>query len=199
MDILFHETYPVGKININNINCKCSKCEIVKKNIQLGKYIHYTKDLNLDNNSFIELKPNITSTGGFCKPNNVLWCSGGTWLFDQYCEQNHLDENDIIQEKVLVIDTEKHPLKNIIIVDDIHKFQQFNKLFLKGQKINWDLVKEKCDAVAFIFRKTRELIDETNLLKKIKHGWYSGFDVETLIIFDTKCIDGIMNIENVSF
>ena len=88
------------------INCQCKKCSIVNENMKNGIWYHFTNNIPLiTEGNLLDIFPNdkinsITIRG---KPKNVIWCSAGSWLFDPYHDQIHYSNNDVISERVLLI------------------------------------------------------------------------------------------------
>lgn len=204
--------------------CGCYKCNIVRQNLLEDKWIHLTSDPAPDGelpNDFFR-DPVLKKDFGN-KPEGCIWFSAGSWLYDPYHDGHDYEDNNdphhnTSEHNVVVV---KSPI-NILRITTFNELCSFHDKYSKhmcecirqykkyeciNQKcitethkiyhINWSKVKnDGYYGVAFTFKKILELRDYDFDCEKSKYlNWHNGFDVESLCIFDTKALNGLIKKE----
>jgi hypothetical protein len=138
------------------------------------------------------------------KPKGALWFSSGSYFFDPY----HTFDNEVhgppkdtkTIEKCIMAEKPKK-IKEINTFKDLDDF--VNKYHLMKPDgsgpdysgINWnkvynDSLKEGFLGIAFNFCKVSHISDKYDVLK---FGWHNGYDVESLLIFNTDALEGCLS------
>jgi len=149
------------------------------------------------------------------KPENVAWFSHGRWLFDSYCDstcEDHyeslsesltssstlfaLSRKDLVLEKLVVLETGSQikafelkysqPLEGYDSVASSNN--KFARRFLLMHGIDWDRVRS--DGYSGC------IIDVNRQHPIVCDSFVSGYDVESLFIWDWSCVTGIARIES---
>lgn len=172
------------------ITCTCHRCQKVRDNIKNDLWYHSslsTISLPLgqtDNlfNLFPLDKKTKESTG---KPNNVIWCSAGTWIYNPYHE-DYVCGGDlsITSNRCLLIKDIADA--NVLRIKTIEDLLVFGKTY-GTSKIKWDIIRSNYDAVSIEFCKFYCISDDKKLWKKC--DWQLNYDVESLMIFNKKAFN----------
>ncbi len=178
----------------------------LKEEIEYIEIIDVTKkDITFDHitplkNVFDEI--DITKLDIDYKPKKILWFSRGSWLYDPYHDNADCKKHNtnIHNENGFFIKSPNNILR-ITNIEQLDKFidnysvkkvnyYNYNNIYIK---IDWNKVREvsKCYGVAFEFCKVEELVGFKKSLDP-KYYWYSGFDVESLCIWDLRAFDNIV-------
>jgi len=119
------------------------------------------------------------------KPENGIWFSGGSWLFDPYSDQNHDSLGD--RNPIKIIQTSKP--EKILVIKDMSDLESFEEKYLvKGEKfvfdyINWNKVRDDgWYGVATHFRKVYHHLG----INDNRHQWQWSWDVESLVVWDLR-------------
>lgn len=179
--------------------CSCKCCHQVSLNAKSNTWFHSGKirgkigDIVSD---YFESRPGKFGVGSKPYEGNDIWFSNGSWLFDCYCEGSHDDTYNY------GFDYPKVKITNPINILQVNKRKELIEFVRKYGRnrgpdeywvvIDWDKIyADGYYGLSFGFRKLRHLgIDGFNSL----FSWHLGFDVESLIIFDTRAFDNTVEI-----
>lgn len=134
------------------------------------------------------------------KPFDCVWFSHGSWFVDSYNESNgRCEYHRDCEEEIMKGFAIQNP-KNILHVntkEQLEKFideyegkdEKFTDVF--SSVINWNKIKENgYYGVSFGFKHVSE-IGYNNFPMKSRYSWHSGFDVESLCIWDLRAFDNL--------
>lgn len=117
----------------SQLGCKCDLCNLVAQRLAQGVWVHYgcgkyESEAHLPigkiavNNLF---RPNgdlsHDSSEHGLKPTKSIWFSGGTWLYDPYCEGGHNSLPPPSKSKVVVV---RNP-KKILTITNFEELNMF--------------------------------------------------------------------------
>jgi hypothetical protein len=187
--------------------CTCKKCLFVKKNIEIGKWIHLPNqkidfDKIFDKIPVTEyFHPPKLALSVTIKPIGVIWFSAGSWLYNKFedaCKKN--DDIKIIKYNVITL---KNPV-NILKIKNIEDFILFCKKYIKEKYIDWkQIYDEGYYGVSFLFTKYYYLYNTHKEFEEMEKNnnifnWHNSFDVESLCIFDLRAIEGKLIYEEIN-
>src|SRR3989338_2217126 len=131
------------------INCNCNKCINVKLNMENGIWYHLSdspklKSMNLgDTGNLYDLFPDSIlglKKDNFIilsKPQNTIWCSAGSWLYDCYHEGDH-DEIAVDINCLKITINDNNYQRKILRIRNIDELTDFNNNYLLTYNIDWE-------------------------------------------------------------
>ena len=181
--------------------CVCIHCQKTRERMNKGVWLHdfggfrrlqqlvdeYGKEVPTRSFFTVDFGPDELHPGP--KPKQCIWFSAGSWLFDNEAHGSEVheetDEASLFESRVIQIES-PHNVVKLSTLQDVRDFEQKYAVDETRKEIDWRRVKEDgYFGVMTTFRK----ISHLSLNEKDDIGnWHSGWDVESLAVWDFRAL-----------
>jgi hypothetical protein len=184
------------------IKCECKLCAKVRTNIEQFQWYHLSR---LDTTQWqvgssgelSSIYPNHKSQKSIKiigKPDNCVWASCGSWLYDSYHGEHYPKTPDLELYHPTLFKLFKLIPKTTANILRIKNVQELETFYLKykhksKQAPDWTKVSADYSAITIEFCKTYCMVPIRDIPTHDKSfnmlGFHLGWDVESLVVFNT--------------